>query len=415
MTDAASLLRTWEAKYAEAETVHFQLIQLGGASYVWIGSAEGTLDTLSLGVPASNPKLPPSGTTLMGSGADGASRTMAQRLARKLSHPVFVSINIRDDAELRLFAERNVLAALKGAPPPPPQTPPAASAVEPAPAAPASVGSSFRPGLSVGTTAPDHGVGARTHETCATPEALGDAAVGLLLAAAAAAIERRGRFAVALSGGSIPKLVSSQLLAAGAAAQFEKWHVFLADERYVAEDDPDSSMGEWRRSLLAASGVPAAQIHALDFSLPLERAAAAYEAELTTVLGGARGPGADVVPPVLDAVVLGMGPDGHTASLFPGHDLLGEAGRWVAPIADSPKPPPCRISMTLPLLNAARLALFIVTGASKAEAVVRAFAPDAADAPAGLVFGTQRTHWLMDEAAAAGLKSDESRNAHLYG
>lgn len=173
-------------------------------------------------------------------------------------------------------------------------------------------------------------------------------------------------------------------------------------------------MLEWRTRLLDEASIPPSQIHALDDSVPLERSAAAYEAEVLNTLGGSVAASGGS-PPVFDAVVLGMGPDGHTASLFPGHPLLGEAARWVAPIGDSPKPPPGRITLTLPVLNSARRALFVVTGGSKSAAVQRAFSPDAPDAPAGRVFGTVHTHWLMDGPAAAELRREVSKADHLYG
>ena len=160
-------------------------------------------------------------------------------------------------------------------------------------------------------------------------------------------------------------------------------------------------------------GILPSQVHSLNYTVPLEQAAVEYE----SALGGALGDGdpkANGEPPVLDAVVLGMGPDGHTASLFPGHPLVDEVDRWVAPIMDSPKPPADRITFTLPVLNAARLALFVVTGEKKADAVQRAFAPEP-DVPAGHVLAKQRTHWLIDSPAAAMLVADEAKQDHMYG
>ena len=110
-----------------------------------------------------------------------------------------------------------------------------------------------------------------------------------------------------------------------------------------------------------------------------------------------------------------MGPDGHTASLFPGHPLLAERSLFVAPISDSPKPPPQRVTLTLPALNAARLVLFVATGASKAGPLRRAFA-DPPDVPAGLVVGEERTVWLVDEPAAAEVAQAEAAAVeNLYG
>ena len=101
------------------------------------------------------------------------------------------------------------------------------------------------------------------------------------------------------------------------------------------------------------------------------------------------------------------------ASLFPGHALLGESRRAVTFIKDSPKPPLERITMTLPVLNAARLAVFIATGASKAPMLKQAFEPDT-ELPAGLVLA-QRTHWLVDQPAAAGMAEQAAAADHLYG
>lgn len=240
----------------------------------------------------------------------------------------------------------------------------------------------------------------------------------MLLDAASAAVAARGQFSVALSGGSIPKLLAPSLLAAAASTSppaFSKWHIFLADERYVAIDHADSNLGEWKARVLSQLPIPPEQLHPLDVTIPLDEAARAYERALMGTCGGgeARAGGA---PPVIDALVLGMGPDGHTASLFPAHPLVEVDDVWVAPISDSPKPPPERITLTLPALNAARLCLFVVTGASKAEMVKDAFLPEPEVAPAGLVLATQRTHWLLDAPAAEQLlAADDKHAADMYG
>lgn len=130
--------------------------------------------------------------------------------------------------------------------------------------------------------------------------------------------------------------------------------------------------------------------------------------------------GADGDPPVIDAILLGMGPDGHTCSLFPGHlhpeslipmvdplsffsghVMLEETSRWVSSIEDSPKPPPCRISLTLPVVNAAKLVCFVATGQGKAELLPRVFAGDTS-LPCALV-QPAKAEWFVDSAAASKL------------
>ena len=189
-------------------------------------------------------------------------------------------------------------------------------------------------------------------------------------------------FVVAVSGGSIPALLAPELLAAAPRDQLSRWRLFLADERHVAESHPDSSLGEWRRRFLEPAGMGSVQAVGVAAALPLPQAAELYEEKLLAALreaaaaagGGAAAAAsqAESAPPLrLDAVLLGMGPDGHTASLFPAHAVLCETGRAVTYVDDSPKPPACRVTLTLPAINAARLALFVVTGGSKASAVSR--------------------------------------------
>ena len=190
--------------FAETEKVHFQLILLGGATYVWIGTDEGRQDSLAMGVPST--KGPPAaGTTLIGGGtiSDAASQAMAQRLARKLGRSVFVSSNLRDDGELRMFAERTVIAALRRTATPEASKPPAlASPALPPPMSiaalpplPSSNGGSGGGGgggvdravtsrLAGGSAADDAAGGARVFEVFESATALGAAGARIILDAA---------------------------------------------------------------------------------------------------------------------------------------------------------------------------------------------------------------------------------------
>jgi len=405
-------INEWAEKFNGDEPVLFQLIVIGTSTHVWIGTSDASYGNLALSMPATREGSMPTGTTLIGSHADPGAQRMAQRLTKRLGKPIFLSLNVRDDPELRQFVEASVLKVLRPSQAEPPlQATLHKEASVATSAAEASGGGVAGGGGELGTCA-------RVVEVFETQELLQERAAALVLAAAAAAIAQRGRFCIALSGGSIPKLLSPPLLAAAEEAQFAHWHVLLADERFVPESDPESSMGVWRSALLTAAGVPPAQIYAVDVLVTpsVEAAADAYERVLLQLLAppaAADGAPAPVAPPALDCVVLGMGPDGHTASLFPGHPLLEEASRAVAFITDSPKPPPERITLTLPVLNAARLAVFIATGASKAPMLKQAFEPDT-ELPAGLVLA-QRTHWLVDQPAAAGMAEQEAAVGHLYG
>ncbi|KAA0164729.1 hypothetical protein FNF31_02266 [Cafeteria roenbergensis] len=187
-------------------------------------------------------------------------------------------------------------------------------------------------------------------------------------AKAAEAISARGKFVVAVSGGSLPKNLAAALVAAKGAeglADASAWTIVYADERVVPLDDPDSNHKAVLDTLTGA-GAPlegATTVPIDPSSTSAAQCAERYEAELRRITGSA----APAVP-VLDLVLLGMGPDGHTASLFPGHALLSEAAAAVAAIEDSPKPPPRRVTLTLPVLRAARASAFVCTGGSKAEA-----------------------------------------------
>jgi len=181
------------------------------------------------------------------------------------------------------------------------------------------------------------------------------------------AIQSRGIFALVLSGGSLPSFLGtlSQLFEkAGVDAQWDKWHVLLADERCIPSTDPDSNLRSIRSNFTNAVPIPQNQVYGIDEGLlssieSTDAVAMAYEEKvLKPLLAKCDG--------MLDCVVLGFGPDGHTCSLFLGHPLLKEENRLVAPIDDSPKPPPSRITLTFPVLNKlSRQIIFCGAGSSK--------------------------------------------------
>ena len=158
----------------------------------------------------------------------------------------------------------------------------------------------------------------------------------------------RGQFTVGFSGGSAAKIVCSGLRGR-ADVEWSKWHVFTCDERHVQLSDPDSNISFVQRELLDHVSVPAGNVYPIDPSVDVSASAEDYVAKIRKVF-----PDKSKVP-AFDLLILGMGPDGHTCSLFPGHPGLGEMKKLVIPITDSPKPPPKRITLTFPVLNNARL------------------------------------------------------------
>lgn len=191
----------------------------------------------------------------------------------------------------------------------------------------------------------------------------------------AAAIED-GLRTLVLAGGSTP--TRAYRLLAGRPLPWGRVTVLFGDERCVPPDDPESNYRAAREDLL--DRVHPGSVHRVAGELGAEEAAGRYD-EIVCALAP------------LDLVLLGMGPDGHTASLFPGHRALAAAGCAVA-VHDAPKPPPDRVSLTLPVLRGARRVVFLVTGADKAEALARA---QRGEVPAGMIPGAE---YLVDRAAA---------------
>ena len=218
-------------------------------------------------------------------------------------------------------------------------------------------------------------------------------------AAAKKAIESSGHFSVGLSGGSVAKIIS-QGLRGRSDIDWSKWHVFYCDERVVPFTSEDSTHAFIKRELLDKVALPQENIYAIDPSLDAQGAAEDYIRKIRKLYPGEGYPS-------FHLLLLGMGPDGHTCSLFPGHAGL-QAKEVVIPITDSPKPPPQRITLTVPVLNSAKCLIVISTGASKADAVKGCLEPGAGvtPLPAGVPRPTNgELHWYMDEGAAAKLQN----------
>jgi 6-phosphogluconolactonase len=200
------------------------------------------------------------------------------------------------------------------------------------------------------------------------------------------AIAERGSCALGLAGGRTPEPVYREL-ASGSSIDWERVDVFFGDERAVPPDHPDSNYRMVHLALLSRVPIPSGNIHRMEAER-VDREAAAREYERS-------------LPPRLDVLLLGMGPDGHTASLFPGSTALDERHRLVLPVVGA-KPPAQRLTITPPVIEAARKVAVIATGEDKALMVARAIegplAPKAV--PVQLA---RRGVWFLDQAAAARL------------
>ena len=218
---------------------------------------------------------------------------------------------------------------------------------------------------------------------------------------AAAAIAERSLFSIALPGGSVATSCFPAL--AALPVDWTRTHFFWADERAVPPSDPESNYGLAERLWLIPAGVPDSSVHRMPAdAVDLGAAADAYSEELSGALGRV---------PVLDLVLLGMGPDGHVASLFPGHPLLEERDRLVASLSDAPKPPPHRLTLTLPVLQRARVVIVAAFGAAKAKALGHALGDPASALPVAQVLrGASRAIVLADDPAGVELRRAGSGN-----
>ncbi|HNX49189.1 MAG TPA: 6-phosphogluconolactonase [Thermoanaerobaculaceae bacterium] len=226
---------------------------------------------------------------------------------------------------------------------------------------------------------------------------------------ATAAVAATGRFSVALSGGGTPRLLYRELAGdAGRGLPWDRTHVFWGDERLVPPEHPDSNYGEVWRELLGKVPIPPGNIHRMRGEDPDPTCAAAdYDGELRRVF--------DLGPaerPRIDLVLLGMGADGHTASLFPGSAALDTRDRLVASTF-VPRLGAWRLTLALPVLNAAACVLFLVSGADKAETLARVLEGPSLprELPAQAVQpASDDLLWLVDAAAARALRFTARRN-----
>lgn len=193
-----------------------------------------------------------------------------------------------------------------------------------------------------------------------------------------AALSARGAAHLALNGGSAPRPVYEQLPAL--LGDWSAVHVWFGDERCVPRDSEQSNFRLASETLIAGAGLPADRVHRMRGELGPHAGARAYAAELAEHLELD-----DAGLAVLDVVHLGLGRDGHTASLFPGHPALRVTGRATVGIEDAPKPPPERISLSLACLNAARHRVLHAVGAGKRDAVARVLGPPDPATPASLL------------------------------
>lgn len=230
-------------------------------------------------------------------------------------------------------------------------------------------------------------------EVLADPDAVARAAAEAILAACA----KPGRIGLCLSGGSTPRRLYALLAAPGFAERvpWERLHLFFGDERVAPPDGPDSNLRMVREALLDHAPVPPANVHPIPVEGGGREGAARYQAALEAWYGAGV---LDPARPLFDLVLLGLGSDGHTASLFPGKPEVAETTRWVVEVPEPGlKPLVPRVSLTVPALSSCRTLLFLVTGEDKRAPLSRLAAGE--KLPASLPRAKGETRWLLDQAA----------------
>jgi 6-phosphogluconolactonase len=234
-------------------------------------------------------------------------------------------------------------------------------------------------------------------------DALVAAAGDRLVEAISGAIDKRGGAQIVLTGGGTGIGLLKRAGERGDKIDWSKVHLYWGDDRFVPADDDERNYKQAREALLDHIDIPAANVHAMapsdgEFGDDLEAAAAAYEQVLAANADDGQ------PAPAFDVHLLGMGPEGHINSLFPETPAVRETERLVLGVPDSPKPPPRRITLTLPAIQQSREVWLVVSGAGKADAVAAAIGgAKPVDVPAAGAVGRDATVWLLDEDAASKL------------
>ena len=239
------------------------------------------------------------------------------------------------------------------------------------------------------------------------PQLLAEAGAARLVTRLVDAQSERGSASVVLTGGTMGSALLAAVAASPArdAVDWSRLDLWWGDERFLPRGHPDRNETQNRAALLDQVPLDPARVHAMPGpdgpdGDDVDAAAASYADALARAADGGD------LTPVFDVLMLGVGPDAHVASLFPGASALAETERSAIAVRNSPKPPPTRITLTMPVLQRAEDVWFLVAGADKADAVRLAWSgATEQEAPAAGPRGRQATLWLVDQAAAAGLKA----------
>ncbi|MFZ0904807.1 MAG: 6-phosphogluconolactonase [Mycobacterium sp.] len=249
-----------------------------------------------------------------------------------------------------------------------------------------------------------------TVETFDDSDGLAAAAGERLIAVIDAAVAARGRALIVLTAGGNGNRLLSYLATQEQRIDWANVHLFWGDERYVAEDDDERNDKQARDALLNHIDIPARNVHAMpardgEFGGDLAAAALSYE----QLLAANAEPGDPA--PNFDVHLLGVGPEGHINSLFPDSPAVRETTRLVVGVEDSPKPPPLRITLTLPAIQRSSEVWLLVSGAEKADAVAAAVGgADPVAIPAAGAVGREQTVWFLDTQAAAKIPTGQASN-----